>query len=63
MPESTDIRYAVIQHSSGPCGGYVVRTMYDGWIPSPYRADDAVKVYRRESAAQAHADKLNRGEA
>ena len=63
VPEVT--RHAVVLHSSGH-SGYVVRTAYqqaDGtfWIPNPYQNATPVKLYTREHAAQALADKLNAG--
>jgi hypothetical protein len=51
--------YGVFVHSSGKNGGYVVRTMYNGWTPSPYSSSLVLRAFRRESAAQRHADNLN----
>jgi hypothetical protein len=52
--------YAVYLHSSVKQGGYVVRTRHDGSAAAPYLRAQPVKVFKRESAAQAHADKLNK---
>lgn len=57
MPETQT--FGVFVHYSGPQGGYVVRGIYDGWTPWPYRTSDAVRIYKRKHAAQAYADKLN----
>jgi hypothetical protein len=57
--EGTMKTYGVFQHSSGPQGGFVVRTLHDGWVASPYNAADAVATYKRENAAQQYADKRN----
>ena len=51
--------FGVFEHSSGPQGGFVVRTIYDGWCPYPYSNSEPVKVYQREHAAQRYADHLN----
>ncbi len=56
-----EVRYAVVLHSSGEQGGFVVRTMYGGWIPAPYSSTVPEAVYKREAAAQRYADKLNGG--
>jgi hypothetical protein len=57
MNENT---YGVFLHSSGELGGYVVRTIYKGWTPAPYSSRTAVRTFKRESAAQTYADKLNK---
>jgi hypothetical protein len=52
--------YGVFLHSSGEQGGFVVRTMYDGWTPAPYSTAKPVHSgYRSEKLAQLMADKLN----
>ncbi len=51
--------YAVVMHSSGEQAGYVVRSVYDGFCPAPYRDAARVAEYKREQAAQRHADRLN----
>ncbi len=53
--------YGVFLHSSGVQGGWVVRTVYDGWVPAPYKIGDCVHEYKREHAAQALADRMNAG--
>jgi hypothetical protein len=53
------ITYCVVQHSTGPQGGYVVRTAVDGWIAAPYSQAEKLAEYKRESAAQKLADRLN----
>lgn len=52
------VGYGIFQHSSGN-GDHVVRTIRDGWCPSPYSDQTPLKVFKRETSAQAHADKLN----
>ena len=59
MPKEETKEFGVFQHSSGELGGFVVRTIYDGWTPAPYRTEDAVITFKRESSAQHQADKLN----
>ena len=56
---SQDKTYGVFAHSSGPNGGYVVRTLRNGWVAAPYSATDALRVFKREAIARRHADKLN----
>ena len=51
--------YGVYVHSSGASGGYVVRTRYNDWCPSPYCGLTPVAVYKTEKAAQRKADSLN----
>lgn len=51
--------YCVVQHSSGPAGGYVVRTAYDGWLPAPYAYAERLAEYKRLTTAERHADRLN----
>ena len=53
--------FGVFLHSSGPQGGYVVRTMYGGWCPAQYSDQKPVHTYRatQEKLAQKMADKLN----
>lgn len=51
--------YCVVLHSSGPSGGYVVRTAYDGWIPAPYSSAERFAEYKRLHAAERCADKMN----
>lgn len=51
--------YAVIQHSSGPQGGYVVRTVFDGYLPAPYRREDAVEVFENRAEAERFADAIS----
>ena len=52
--------YGVFLHSSGEQGGFVVRTIYDGWAPAPYSTAKPVHTYRKSrKLAQAMADKLN----
>lgn len=54
-----EITYGVYLHSSGEQGGYVVRTMWDGWCPKPYSHAKPLRVYKRKSAAEKYADRLN----
>lgn len=54
--------FGVYQHSSGPAGGFVVRTRYDDWCPAPYNKVTPLKVEADQDTAQAYADALNRGE-
>jgi hypothetical protein len=51
--------YGVFQHSSGLNGGFVVRTIYGDWTPSPYSTEQALRTFKSERGAQNHADKLN----
>jgi hypothetical protein len=55
--------WAVVRHlddwGRDTATGYVVRARYDGWLPRPYTKAPIAKLYKRESAAQKHADKLN----
>lgn len=57
--------YAVVRHTSGR--GFVVRTVYDGWLPAPYtNAQREVEVMyegmARKIAARFNADPaMNRG--
>ena len=57
--------YGVFPHSSGPEGGFVVRTMLDGTAAAPYlhavpvRLPGGVAVFKREKTAQRCADRLN----
>lgn len=55
MPAFDD-GYAVVQHSSGPQGGYVVRPMP---LMAPYRNVRPERTYRRRRDAERYADKLN----
>ncbi len=52
--------FAVVAHSTGAANGYVVRAVYDGWCPAPYRDSERLAEYKSETAAQAFADGLNR---
>ncbi len=52
--------YGVFVHSSGKVGGYVVRTQYNGWTPSPYDSSQALRVFERESSAQQAAGRMER---
>jgi len=54
-------QFGVFLHSSGAQGGYVVRTMHNGWAPAPYSKAKPVHTYRANQAklAQKMADKLN----
>jgi hypothetical protein len=58
MPEV--VTYAVVEHSTGPHGGFVVRKAIDGHLASPYQNAKKVAVRKTERGAQAYADKLNR---
>lgn len=51
--------FAVFQHSSGPAGGYVVRSRTDGTAAAPYRDAEPVRVSRDAAACQRWADSLN----
>ncbi|HKB40461.1 MAG TPA: hypothetical protein VKD72_28815 [Gemmataceae bacterium] len=51
--------FGVFVHSTGPQGGIVVRTMINGEAAAPYRAEDALRVYKRKVFAQRYADRLN----
>jgi hypothetical protein len=51
--------YGVFVHSSGRDGGYVVRTVFNGWTPSPYSTEQALRIFKREASAQRDADKRN----
>lgn len=53
------VTYGVFLHSSGEQGGWVVRTMYDGWTPAPYSHAEPVATYKRMYAAEKYADRLN----
>ena len=59
MTRTEEITFGVYQHSSGPQGGFIPRTRYDGWAPAPYSQATPVKVYKRLSAAERHCDRLN----
>lgn len=52
--------YGVFQHSSGPQGGFVVRTM--DRLLDPYHTMKPVRVFKREADAQRHANKLTFGD-
>ena len=56
-------QWGVFQHSSGPQGGYVVRSVDENGRATDlknYGSQTPLKVFKRESAAQRFADKLNR---
>ncbi len=38
---------------------YVVRTAYDGWLPAPYSHATREAEYKRMSAAEKCADRMN----
>ncbi len=52
-------RFAVVLHSSGVAGGYVVRTVTDGSIAAPYSVHDVLSLHSNEANAQLHADMRN----
>lgn len=54
--------YVVVQHSSGPSGGYVVRECHDGYLPQPYTNAVRLREYKRRHAAQSCADRMNERE-
>lgn len=49
--------YAVVRHSSGQ--GFVVRTVFDGWIPAPYSKAQREAEVMYEKMAQRIADRFN----
>jgi hypothetical protein len=49
--------YAIVRHSSGQ--GFVVRTVYDGWLPAPYSNTQREAEYMYEKMAQKVADRFN----
>lgn len=59
--------FGIYQHSSGPQGGFVVRTLHptsDGRMAAcnPYSHMEPMKEYKTELGAQTFCDKLNSGE-
>lgn len=42
-----------------PERGYVVRSRYDGYLPTPYRGAEVLRVYKSDRLAQKYADRLN----
>lgn len=61
---SANAEYIVVQHSSGPAGGLVVRPTYRQsddtyWTPNPYTgAEILAGPFKRESTAKRHAAKM-----
>lgn len=52
-----EITYAVVRHSGGI--GYVVREVFDGYLPIPYTDAKRIKECKNQKIAQKYADKLN----